>query len=196
MSRALACVTALVLLALASPANGQPKDAFLRALVDFANAAAGRYGDEGPALLAALDRMEAAVAEWDAAVAKVRAGMGTEFADYNGDGGLDLIVTNHEFETPSLFRNDGGSFVDATVEAGIGAPTLPFVGFGVAFFDADTGGDLDLSIVNGHGGPCSKSGGPAAPWKRSEPSANQMITATQGRGSPAASRLSPASVPG
>ena len=82
---------------------------------------------------------------------KARAGMGTEFADYNGDGRLDLVVTNHEFETHSLFRNDGrGSFVDATVEAGIGPPTLPFVGFGVVFLDFDNNGDLDLSIVNGH----------------------------------------------
>ena len=82
---------------------------------------------------------------------KPRAGMGTEFADYNGDGKLDLVVTNHEFETHSLFRNDGkGSFSDASVEAGIASPTLPFVGFGVAFFDADNNGDLDLAIVNGH----------------------------------------------
>ncbi len=82
---------------------------------------------------------------------KPRAGMGTEFADYNGDGRLDLVVTNHEFETHSLFRNDGkGSFSDASVEAGIASATLPFVGFGVAFFDADNNGTLDLSIVNGH----------------------------------------------
>jgi hypothetical protein len=82
---------------------------------------------------------------------KARAGMGTEFADYNGDGRLDLVVTNHEFETHSLFRNDGrGSFSDASVEAGIASPTLPFVGFGVAFFDADNDGTTDLAIVNGH----------------------------------------------
>ena len=82
---------------------------------------------------------------------KPRAGMGTDFADYNGDGRLDLVVTNHEFETHSLFRNDGaGVFTDATVESGLGPATLPFVGFGVAFFDFDNSGSLDLAIVNGH----------------------------------------------
>jgi enediyne biosynthesis protein E4 len=82
---------------------------------------------------------------------KPRAGMGTEFADYNGDGRLDLIVTNHEFETHSLFRNDGrGLFTDATVESGIGPPTLPYVGFGVAFLDVDNDTRLDLAIINGH----------------------------------------------
>jgi enediyne biosynthesis protein E4 len=82
---------------------------------------------------------------------KPRAGMGTEFADYNGDGRLDLVVTNHEFETHSLFRNDGrGTFTDATVESGVAAPTLPYVGFGVALFDADNNGATDLAIVNGH----------------------------------------------
>ena len=82
---------------------------------------------------------------------KPRAGMGTEFADYNGDGRLDLVVTNHEFETHSLFRNEGGGlFTDTTVDSGLGPPTLPFVGFGVAFFDFDNSGTLDLGIINGH----------------------------------------------
>ena len=82
---------------------------------------------------------------------KPRAGMGTDFADFNGDGRLDLVVTNHEFETHSLFRNDGGGiFTDVTVESGLGPATLPFVGFGVAFFDFDNNGAQDLAIVNGH----------------------------------------------
>ena len=82
---------------------------------------------------------------------KARAGMGTEFADYNGDGRLDLVVTNHEFETHSLFRNDGGgTFTDATVESGLGPVTLPFVGFGVVLLDFDNDAAMDLSIVNGH----------------------------------------------
>ena len=80
-----------------------------------------------------------------------RAGMGTAFADYNGDGRLDVVVTNHETEMHSLFRNTGGGlFSDATVESGLGPATLPYVGFGVVFADYDNDGDLDLSIVNGH----------------------------------------------
>jgi hypothetical protein len=80
-----------------------------------------------------------------------RAGMGTEFGDYDGDGRLDLVVTNHEFETHSLFHNAGrGLFEDATVASGLGPPTLPYVGFGVALADVDNNGLLDLAIVNGH----------------------------------------------
>jgi hypothetical protein len=41
---------------------------------------------------------------------KSRAGMGTEFADYNGDGRLDLVVTNHEFETHSLFATTAAAY--------------------------------------------------------------------------------------
>ena len=82
---------------------------------------------------------------------RVRAGMGTDFGDYDGDGLLDLVVTNFESETHSLFRNlGGGLFADATFESGVGPATLPFLGFGVAFFDYDNDADLDLAIANGH----------------------------------------------
>jgi hypothetical protein len=43
-----------------------------------------------------------------------------------------------------------GLFANATTESGIGFPTLPFVGFGVAFLDVDNDTQLDLAIVNGH----------------------------------------------
>ena len=82
---------------------------------------------------------------------KPQAGMGTDFGDYDGDGRLDLIVTNHEFETDSLFRNLGdGFFADATTQSGLGPPTMPFVGFGVAFLDYDNDTHLDLAVANGH----------------------------------------------
>jgi hypothetical protein len=82
---------------------------------------------------------------------QARAGMGTMFGDYDGDGRPDLVVTNHETEMHSLFRNVGnGLFADATVTSGVGPATVPFVGFGVIFFDYDNDADLDLAEVNGH----------------------------------------------
>jgi hypothetical protein len=82
---------------------------------------------------------------------KARAGMGVDAGDYDGDGRPDLVVTNLDFETHSLFRNLGaGLFAHATGEGGIGFATMPFVGFGVAFLDADNDGQLDLAIANGH----------------------------------------------
>jgi enediyne biosynthesis protein E4 len=60
-------------------------------------------------------------------------------------------VTNHETEMHNLFRNLGdGLFADVTIPSGVGMATLPYVGFGVVFFDANNNTHLDLAIVNGH----------------------------------------------
>jgi hypothetical protein len=78
------------------------------------------------------------------------AGMGTDMADINGDGLLDIIVTNLAQETHSLYRNQGkGLFANVTFESGVGQATLPYVGFGAAFLDYDNDSDLDLAIANG-----------------------------------------------
>jgi hypothetical protein len=78
------------------------------------------------------------------------AGMGTDMADMNGDGLLDIIVTNLDRETHNLYRNLGkGLFSNVTFESGVGQATLPFVGFGVAFVDYDNDSNLDLAIANG-----------------------------------------------
>jgi enediyne biosynthesis protein E4 len=86
-----------------------------------------------------------------AADGKARAGMGTAFADFAGDGRPGLVVTNHETEMHSLFANLGGRlFSDVTLRTGIGPVTRPYVGFGVAFLDYDNDTRLDLAIANGH----------------------------------------------
>jgi hypothetical protein len=82
---------------------------------------------------------------------KARAGMGTDTGDYDGDGLLDLIVTNHEFEMTSIYRSLGKRlFAYATRDTGIATPTRRYVGFGVALFDYDNDSRLDLAIANGH----------------------------------------------
>ena len=85
---------------------------------------------------------------------KPEAGMGVDMGDYDGDGLLDIVVTNFELETDALYKNlGGGAFTDVRATARIAEPTLPFLGFGVAFVDLDQDGDLDLVIANGHVDP-------------------------------------------
>jgi len=82
---------------------------------------------------------------------KQRAGMGVDVADYDGDEKLDLVVTNLDSEMYSLYRSLGPRlFAYATPESGIGPATLPFVGFGVVFFDFDNDAQIDLAFANGH----------------------------------------------
>jgi enediyne biosynthesis protein E4 len=67
------------------------------------------------------------------------------------DGRLDLVITNLDFEMHTLHRGlERGLFAYATTESGVGFPTLPFVGFGVAFLDFDNDTQLDIAIANGH----------------------------------------------
>jgi enediyne biosynthesis protein E4 len=81
---------------------------------------------------------------------KPLAGMGTDMGDIDGDGLLDIFVTNLSQQTHNLYRNLGkGLFDDLTFQSGVGRLTLPFVGFGTAFLDYDNDMDFDLAIANG-----------------------------------------------
>jgi hypothetical protein len=78
------------------------------------------------------------------------AGMGLAAGDVEGDGDLDLVVTHLIEETNTLYENRGAlGFEDVTAAAGLGLPSLPFTGFGVALFDVDLDRDLDVAVANG-----------------------------------------------
>ena len=71
-------------------------------------------------------------------------GMGCVFADYDGDGHVDLYVTNYGANV--LYRNNGdGTFRDVTKTAGVGCELWST---GAAFADVDSDNDLDLYVCN------------------------------------------------
>jgi hypothetical protein len=71
-------------------------------------------------------------------------GMGCVFADYDGDGNIDLYVTNYGANV--LYRNSGdGTFRDMTGTAGV---TCELWSTGAAFADVDGDNDLDLYVCN------------------------------------------------
>jgi hypothetical protein len=79
------------------------------------------------------------------------AGMGVACGDLDGDGRLDLGVTNFYNESMTFYHNLGsGIFVDHTKEIGLAVPTRYRLGFGTAFIDADNDGHQDVAIANGH----------------------------------------------
>lgn len=81
----------------------------------------------------------------------VEAGMGVIAADLDEDGFNDILLTHLTGETNTLHRNLGavGGFVDASGESGLGFPSVPYTGFGVAAFDFELDGDLDVAVLNG-----------------------------------------------
>ena len=80
----------------------------------------------------------------------VQGTMGVDFGDYDNDGLLDLIAINYQQQPNALYRNDNGDFfTDLSFAVGM-AESLPYVGWGVDFFDVDNDGDKDLLIANGH----------------------------------------------
>ncbi len=110
--------------------------------------------------------------EWGAAFnqhGRPEAGMGVDVADLDGDGGLDIFVTNLVNETNTLYRGLGdGLFDDVTHACGLGPPSLASTGFGAGFLDVDLDGDLDILVTNGRirRGPLVDGVDLPAPWGR------------------------------
>ena len=79
-----------------------------------------------------------------------KANMGVDAGDFDADGDEDLFVTELVSQGSSLWVNDGsGNFEEQSARLGIRGPSLPYTGFGTAWFDFDNDGWLDLLAVNG-----------------------------------------------
>jgi hypothetical protein len=79
------------------------------------------------------------------------ASMGIAFGDMTHSGRVDLFNTTFSDDYKPLYRNDGeANFTDVSYAMRIAEPTIPFLGWGTAFFDFDNDGWLDLMEANGH----------------------------------------------
>jgi len=80
-----------------------------------------------------------------------QAGMCVDFADYDRDGWIDLVVSAFSGEFYSLYRNrEGRYFNHESVATGLAAATRHRLGFGGRFLDVDNDGWQDLLFANGH----------------------------------------------
>ncbi|MFO0901448.1 MAG: FG-GAP-like repeat-containing protein [Pirellulales bacterium] len=94
---------------------------------------------------------------------RAQACMGIAAGDADGDGQLDLFVTNFRNEANTLYLKAGPlDWIDSTRSAGLLAPSYELLGFGAQMLDADLDGDEDLLLVNGHVGDLRHHGVPYA----------------------------------
>ncbi len=77
--------------------------------------------------------------------------MGVALLDIDADGRPDIWVSAFEFESPALYRNEGGlTFLHVSNKVGIASGSGSYVGFGTVAGDFDSDGDEDVLIANGH----------------------------------------------
>ena len=91
--------------------------------------------------------------------AVINLGGGAAAGDYNGDGYLDIYLTN-SVGPNSLYRNDGdGTFTDVAQTAGVADSDATSYGIGWADYDND--GDLDLFVASFGASKLFRNEGPA-----------------------------------
>jgi cytochrome c peroxidase len=90
----------------------------------------------------------------EAEVGDTGSGMGVNAADYDGDGLMDLFVTNWEAELNAIYRNEMAeegrlNFRYSTYRIGMRGLGNDMTGWGTMFADFDHDSDPDLLTVNG-----------------------------------------------
>jgi hypothetical protein len=106
----------------------------------FLNRGNGQFESAGERMGAAYD-----------CLGNMQAGMGVDAADVNGDGWLDLFVTNFEDEHNAYYENLHGEFFnEVSHQRGLARESLSWVGWGTLFADFDLDQRLDVVVVNGH----------------------------------------------
>lgn len=82
---------------------------------------------------------------------RAEACMGVATGDADGDGQIDIYVTNFYQESNTLYLQEtAGNYRDATRQANLHDPSMYVLGFGTQFIDTGLDGGLDLFVANGH----------------------------------------------
>jgi enediyne biosynthesis protein E4 len=82
---------------------------------------------------------------------RTQSNMGVAVGDYNNDGLIDLMTTTFSEDYFPLFKQQPHSlFEDSSAQVGLGAITVPWLGWACGFADLDNDGLRDLWIANGH----------------------------------------------
>ena len=82
---------------------------------------------------------------------RAQSGMGLEAGDFNGDGRLDLFITNFSHDHNTLYENLGdAAFRDSSYSTGVAETSFNSLAWGIAFADLDNDGWQDVYVANGH----------------------------------------------